>query len=51
MPNFRWVVRPAGVGHADDRVGRLAGDALGQPEAVEAQALELVDDGAEAQVR
>ena len=32
-----------GVGHADDRVGGLAADALGEPEAVEAQPLEGVD--------
>ena len=38
---------PGGVRHRHDRVGRVAADALGQPQAVEAEPLERVDDVAE----
>ena len=36
-----------GVGHAHQRIGRLAPDAFAQPEAVEAQRLERIDHPAE----
>ena len=47
MPNFSRSVRPGAVGHGDERVGRGTADLLGEPERVEAQRLETVDDGAE----
>ena len=50
MPSFSRVVRPGGEGHPDDGVRRAAADALGEPEAVEAERLQCVDDTGEALV-
>ena len=44
MPNLSRVVRPAAYDIGDDRIGRLAGDPLGQPQAVEAEPLDRVDE-------
>jgi hypothetical protein len=50
MPNFNRCVRPAANAHRHQRVGRVAADALAEPQAVEAQRLERVDHLREAAV-
>ena len=40
MPNFEPRRAAGGVGHRDDRVGRLAADPLGEPQAVEPEPLD-----------
>ena len=50
MPNFSFVRASGRERHAHDRVGGLAAEALGEPEAVEAQPLEGIDRVGEALV-
>ena len=50
MPNLSRVGATGGEGHSDQRIGRGAADPFAEPQAVEPQAFEGVDDRGEAVV-